>query len=87
MNKKTPLTTEEKRVLHEIKKKYNNDGFSVLLDDYKVSKVKVKRSHKKTISDKIIDMFIDGECPDTISRELEVKRSEVDKILMEYGAI
>ena len=39
------------------------------------------------MSDKIVDMFIDGDCPDTIRKELRMDRTEVDKILLDYGAM
>ena len=46
-----------------------------------------KMSNKKTIEDKVIDMFIDGDCPDTIRKSLKIEIIEVVKILTDYGAI
>ena len=86
MSKKNKLTNEEVKAIKEIKNKYH-DGVDTLLEDYRESKVKVKKSNKKTDVDKVMDMFIDGDCPDTIRLALNIKRSEVDKILMEHGAI
>jgi len=86
MGKKKELTNEEVKAIKEIKNKYH-DGVNTLLEDYRESKAKVKTSNKKTDVDKIMDMFIDGDCPDTIRRALNMERVEVDKILMEHGAI
>ena len=86
MAKKKAITPEEQKAINEINKTYH-DGISVLLEDYRVSNVKIKKSHKRTVLDKIIDMFIDGDCSDTISKELRMDRVEVDKILLDYGAI
>ena len=86
MGKKKELSNEEIKAIKEIKNKYH-DGVNTLLEDYRESKVKVKMSNKKTDIDKIIDMFIDGDCPDTIRRALNMERVEVEKILVDYGAM
>lgn len=86
MGKKKELSNQEVKAIKEIKNKYH-DGVDTLLEDYRESKVKVKTSNKKTDIDKIMDMFIDGDCPDTIRLALNIKRSEVDEILIEHGAI
>jgi hypothetical protein len=86
MSKKNELTNEEVKVIKEIKNKYH-DGVNTLIEDYRESKAKVKKSNKKTDVDKIIDMFIGGDCPDTIRRALKIERSEVDEVLIEHGAM
>tara|TARA_Y100000389_G_C17161586_1_gene364670 strand:- start:168 stop:428 length:261 start_codon:yes stop_codon:yes gene_type:complete len=86
MSKKNELTNEEVKVIKEIKNKYH-DGVNTLIEDYRESKVKVKKSNKKTDVDKIIDMFISGDCPDTIKRALKIERSEVDEVLIGHGVI
>lgn len=86
MSKKNELTNEEVKVIKEIKNKYQ-DGVDTLIEGYRESKTKVKKSNKKTYVDKIIDMFIGGDCPDTIRRTLKIERSEVDEILTEHGVI
>lgn len=86
MGKKNKLTNEEVKAIKDIKNKYH-DGVDTLLEDYRESKAKIKKSNEKTHVDKIMDMFIDGDCPDTIRRALKIERSEVDEILTEHGAI
>ena len=86
MSKKNELTNEEVKVIKEIKNKYH-DGVNTLIEDYRESKAKVKKSNKKTDVDKIIDMFIGVDCPDTIRRALKIERSEVDEVLIEHGVI
>ena len=75
MAKKKPLTVEERTAINEINRTYC-DGLTVLIEDYRSSNVKIKKAHKKTMSDKIVDMFIDGDCPDTIRKELRMDRTE-----------
>jgi len=86
MSKKKELSSQEVKAIKEIKNKYH-DGVDTLLEDYRESKAKVKKSNEKTHVDKIMDMFIDGDCPDTIRRALKIERSEVDEVLIEHGAI
>ena len=86
MKNKSKITSEELTVIKEINNIYGN-GVNVLIQDYKPSKVKLKMSNKKTIEDKVIDMFIDGDCPDTIRKSIKIEIIEVVKILTDYGAI
>tara|TARA_R110001592_G_scaffold93808_4_gene272126 strand:+ start:476 stop:736 length:261 start_codon:yes stop_codon:yes gene_type:complete len=86
MSKKKELSSQEVKAIKEIKNKYH-DGVDTLLEDYRESKAKVKISNKKTDVDRIMDMFIDGDCPDTIRRALNMERAEVEKILVDYGAM
>ena len=86
MTNKKSFTTEEKKVMTEIRRSYT-DGISVLIEDYRASNIKIKKSSRKTINDNIIDKFISGDCPDTIRRSLNLSRDEVDSVLLDYGAI
>lgn len=83
---KTQLTTEDLRAIKEIKKAYGSE-LNILTEDYRESNAKIKPSPKQTDEDIIIDMFMEGSCPDTISGSMKISYSEVEQVLIKYGAL
>lgn len=83
---KNQLTTEEKKVISQIKRTYGEE-LNVLTEDYRESKATIKPSPKRTDDEKIIDMFISGESIDTIKNEIKSDYHQVEKVLINYGVL
>lgn len=83
---KKQLTTDELKAISEIKRTYGNE-LSLFTEDRRESKVKVKKAHKRTPEEKIIDMFMDGESIDSIKTEMRSDYHQVEQVLINYGVI
>lgn len=64
---------------------YTKQDYKDFFGEFKTSAVKVKKSPKKEVSDMIVDLFLEGDCPDSISQKLDISYDKVVNELVGSG--
>jgi len=80
------LTKDERLLIKEIRTNLG-DEINTLTEGYKARNITLKMTPKKTKTDNIIDMFVDGNCPDSIRQVLDLSYCEVIDVLNYNGLI
>lgn len=66
---------------------YTKEDFKEIIDGIRSSSVTIEDSPDPRVEDKIINKYMDGDCMDTIRREMKMPYDDVEEILTDAGLI